>query len=84
MKISTWDVVNNVLGGWTYGLYFLPLIIAQYSIIPETWSGNITSAVLFTVLMVILFLIWPRLIGRQYKAEGFEKVRSVILNSIKR
>ena len=84
MSISLRDVVNNVLGGWAYGLYFVPLIIAQHSIIPETWSGNIISVVVFAILTVSLFLIWPGLIGHQYKVEGIEKVRSVILNRIKR
>ena len=78
MSISLRDVVNNVLGGWAYGLYFVPLIIAQHSIIPETWSGNIISVVVFTILTVSLFLIWPGLIGHQYKVEGVEKVRILI------
>lgn len=84
MSISLRDVVNNVLGGWAYGLYFVPLIIAQHSFIPETWSGNTISIVVFAILTVSLFLIWPGLIGHQYKVEGVEKVRSVILNRIKR
>ena len=84
MNISIRDIVNNVLGGWAYGLYFVPLIIAQHSFIPETWSGNTISIVVFAILTVSLFLIWPGLIGHQYKVEGVEKVRSVILNRIKR
>ena len=84
MNISIRDIVNNVLGGWAYGFYFLPLIIVQYSIMPETWSSDILSAILFSILMVILFLIWPKLIGHQYEKEGVNRLRSFILTKIQK
>ena len=84
MNISLPNVVNNVLGGWVYGLYFVPLLLAQYYIVPENWLGEIVSAIIFTMMIVGLFIIWPDLIGRQYKHDGAEKIRKTILRKIKR
>lgn len=74
MNIPYTDVMQNVVGGWAYGLYFLPLILAQYLIIPSTLAGNIVVAMVFICMMALLLLVFPSLMGQAYKKYAYAKV----------
>lgn len=66
----------NVVGGWAYGIYFLPLVISQYFWIPETIAGCICSLIIFLVLLLLLFVCLPNLIGKKYKEEIYTKMKT--------
>lgn len=81
LQIPNSEIIQNVIGGWAYGLYFIPLIVIQYIILPNTWFMNILSACVFLLFLGILFLVYPNLIGKHYQEEIYCKIKFVIINS---
>lgn len=75
LDISGNVVIRNVLGGWAYGFYFLPMVIIQYLYIPNNWVCNIILAFIFVTLMCLLFVVFPSMIGAEYKEYAYSKVQ---------
>ena len=76
LDISGNAVVRNVLGGWGYGLYFVPLVIMQYMYIPNNWISNIIQAIVFVTLLCLIFIVFPGFIGSGYKEYAYTKVKN--------
>ena len=84
LDITTNRLMRNVFGGWRYGLYFIPLIASQYYLIPNSWYGNIFALIIFMAVMILLLLVFPTLVGSQYRDEMqivIMKIKSKYANS---
>lgn len=76
--LSVYDIFQNVLGGWFYSIFFIPLLVSQYLFMPNTLIFNFLSAFLYVLLMCLLFIFYPSLIGKKFKEEIHVKIKSRI------
>jgi len=78
IEISPLRVLGMMFAAWRYGLLLLPVCIIAYIFLPATLGGDIVMAVLFTVLVLVIFLLMPKFVGKQYEEEVFVKITSYI------
>lgn len=74
IDISPMQTVGIILSSWRYLLIFLPVCAVTYSMLPNSWVGNIGVMSIFLVASVMLFFFFPDLVGKQYKEQLYGKL----------
>lgn len=82
VDVDAMHTTGIILSSWRYMSLFLPACTLAYLLLPDTWGGNITMAVLFVALSIIIFLFLPGLVGMQYKQEVYGKILSFIKHKL--
>ena len=78
------DMVDNILGAWWYFIYFIPLLLLQCIVLPNTFGYNVLSIFIFFVIILVLFVLVPSLIGVKYKNEVHGKLMQIAKIKLKR
>lgn len=68
------EVIGLIMSSWRYGLIMLPICIAAYILLPNTWWGDIAMLSVFLLTTIILFLFMPKIVGKQYYDEVYKKI----------
>ena len=72
------EVISTLLSSWHYALFIYPVMILLSCFTPDNIYGNIIELVVFTVMCVLAFLVFPQIIGSRYKNEAYIKLRKII------
>lgn len=83
IDIRPFEVLGMMLSSWRYGLLLLPVCIIAYIFLPNSWGGDITMAIVFSVLSLSIFLFMPRFVGKQYEDEVYGKIMSFMKGKMK-
>lgn len=67
--------IAEIVSSWRFALLMVPVCGAAYLLMPNTIVGNIVLLVLFVIMVATEFLIFPSLVGRQYKETAYKIVR---------
>ena len=67
------QTVARLLSSGRFLVYFLPIIILAF-FLPSSWGWDIIIAGVFILLVGLIFLLMPRLIGKEYQEEVHEKI----------
>lgn len=78
LHISLKELLTLLFEGWGYSFYFIPLIVSQYCIIPNSVSGDLLSLAIFASSMIIILILVPGLAGREYKNNEYLVLKSQI------
>lgn len=70
----------SILKSYKMFIFIAPIFVLSYYIIPNTWEGSIIKLLIFCVLAIILFILFPSSIGKMYKQEVHVKIISYIKN----
>lgn len=70
------QVISNILSSWRFAIVMLPICLVSYIFLPRTLEGEIAMAVIFILTTAFIFLLMPKLIGKQYEEEVYVKVIS--------
>lgn len=84
IELTTVTVVKNVFASWQPVLIFAPVLGTMEWLMPHTLMTEISIVVVFCVLVIILFFLFPSLVGSQYKEEVYSKVTPVIISKFKK
>lgn len=76
------SVINNVIKGWKFGIYFIPIILIQDTVISNTIWSDYFFLIIFIVIMAFLFLVFPSMIGEQYKNYAYYRIKNVIRSKL--
>lgn len=80
LKISILDTIKEILQGWRFMLFVLPVNIAASILLPHTVQGNCLMAGIFTLCIFAVFLIAPKAVGERYAMQ----IYPVMIDKIKR
>lgn len=69
--MNTFGVIMNAI---KVSLYYIPAYILCMMFIPNTIWGNIMKAVVFCLITILVFLVFPSCVGAKYKNEMYNKV----------
>lgn len=67
-------VVKIITMSWKYMLFFLPLCVVAFMLLPNSMGGEFAMAAFFLILTIVVFLFFPKIVGQQYKDEIHGKV----------
>ena len=76
------NAIGVILSSYKIALYYLPVYILCMLFIPNTIGGNILKLVLFCLVSIIVFLVFPSMVGIKYKNEMYDKIISLIKTKV--
>ncbi len=74
INIEPHSVIGIIIKSWRFSLLIIPILIVAYAFLPNSWAGNIAMAIIFVLLLVVVFLLLPGLVGEIYKKEVYSKI----------
>lgn len=78
IKYSFLNVLKTILISWKFSIVACPIFLLFVCILPHNWLGNILCALIFCIVIVLIFVVFPSLVGKQYKDEIYCKIRIFI------
>ena len=72
------NALGDILSAFKVALYYLPAYAICMAFIPNTVGGNILKLVVFGLITIFVFLLFPSCVGRKYKDEMYNKVLRII------
>ena len=82
MELSLKHVVAEILSSWQFILFMLPLTLAAVVALPNTLVGNLVLLVWYVILSLLVFLMFPSVVGSRYKETAYKNIKSNLLRQI--
>lgn len=76
IDVSTKECINLILTSWRYSICLLPVCIAAIILLPNSWGGDISMAVIFVVTSAVIFILMPGFVGKNYEQEIYSKIKT--------
>lgn len=70
------ETICVILNSWRFSLVLIPLCLFMLFFIPNSFVGNIVLLVLFLFACLLIFLVFPSLVGKLYRENAYMKVKS--------
>lgn len=77
------DALGDILSAFKVVLYYLPAYAICMAFIPNTIEGNILKLMVFGIITILVFLVFPNCVGRKYNDEMYSRVLQFIKGRIK-
>lgn len=61
----------TILKAWKIGYLIIPIMIICTFILPETIWGNIINLIVYGTIVLVGFILFPSLVGKQYKEDAY-------------
>ena len=75
IDVPTMQTIGEIVSSWRLALLMVPVCGAAYLLIPNTVTGNIVLLALFILVAATEFLVFPSLVGKQYRETAYLAVR---------
>jgi PST family polysaccharide transporter len=63
------ELFLSFIKGWYPILYYLLPYVVCLLIIPHDWVGNIIQVIVFLIVTIVIFILYPSLIGEKYQSK---------------
>lgn len=77
------NALGDILYAFKVVLYYLPAYAICMVFIPNTVEGNILKLMVFGIITILVFLVFPNCVGRKYNDEIYSRVLQFIKGRIK-
>ena len=84
IDLSFKDLFILHFSSWKFALVMLPPIIAAYTLSNHTITGCIIILAVFLVSSALTFLVFPGIVGEQYKVEVYHQIISFLNKKFKK
>lgn len=84
VDVKAKDCIGIILSSWRYALILLPVCVTALLLLPNTWIGDIVMAIVFIIMVAIIFIAMPNFVGKQYNEEVYVKIKSIVCNILNR
>ena len=71
-------VMLTIIQSWQSMIILLPICVITSLLLPHNIGGYLIKLVVFVLLSVTLFLVFPSIIGKQYKEEVYLKILNIV------
>lgn len=82
LDVGIGSVFATFFSSWQFIVFLLPVTIPAFFFLPHTWLGNIILCTIFGMVVVVLFLFLPKLCGRLYYEEAYDKIIGFIKSKL--
>lgn len=76
MGVNGRTTICTIFASYRFIVFLFPVYVIFHSILPNTWIGNAMQAMVLAVCLLLLFLLFPGVVGKQYK----EDVHAIVMN----
>ena len=76
------NAIGDILSAFRVALYFIPVYALCMLFIPNTIGGNLLKLVVFCLVSIIVFFVFPSMVGVKYKGEMYDKIISLIKTKV--
>lgn len=76
IDVPIYETIGVVLKSWRFSLILIPICLFMFFFMPKSFLGNVLSFVLFLLSCFLIFLVFPSIVGKQYKEKAYMKVKS--------
>lgn len=84
IKMPFREILQILIQSCYYSLVILPILGLLYYLLPHTVTGEILLLISFTVLVAVLFLFFPKVIGKRYAEDLYPMVKGHINSLLKK
>lgn len=74
------DFLMNIISSWKFGIILIPLMLMSMCLLLGSLWGSILISIIFTVLSIIIFILFPSVVGKQYKDDIYAQTKTKIMN----
>ena len=68
-----------IINSWRFTVVLIPIVLLFVFLLPNSVMGDVLRAVLFACTIIILFLYFPRLIGKDYENMIYPRIHNLVL-----
>lgn len=76
------EVLGTIICSWKFALVLIPICSLYIYFTPNELVWDIMMAVLFCVVVIIEFLVFPILVGQRYREETYENIKQTIIKKL--
>jgi len=80
VEVSATETIAIIVRSWKFSMFEIPVLFVAYLLLPHSWLGNILLAALNVIIVFLLFIVFPKAVGKLYADNAYEKVKRVIMN----
>lgn len=84
IKMPFREILQVLLQSCYYSLIILPILVLLYYLLPHTVIGELILLVSFTLLVAVLFLFFPKIIGKRYAEDLYPMVKGHLNSLLKK
>ena len=74
--VPIYETIGVVVTSWRFSLVLIPFCIFMLIVIPSSFIGNIVLLISFLLVCLLVFLVFPSLVGKLYRENAYMKVKS--------
>lgn len=74
IRVPLMSTISIILSSWRFTLPMVPICGIAYIFIPNTLIGNICLLALFVIVATLEFLVFPSIVGEQYKQTAYKAI----------
>lgn len=82
IELSVKSVLLTIFSSWQFSLVVLLILIPSFIILPSTAIGDILITFEYCLLLLLCFVIFPSIVGDEYKAEAYCKIKGFLYNKV--
>lgn len=71
-------IFGILFSSWRYALLLVPVCLTAYILLPSTWVGAIAMALVFVISTLVIFLLMPGFVGKEYQEEVYYKILNFV------
>ena len=82
VDISILKTIDTIFRAWKCALVIVPVSLLLYHYLPDSLIGNIILALLYGILVIVIFLFFPNIVGYRYANEVHRIIKSKLTNML--
>ena len=76
IDVTLYETIVVILRSWRFSLFLIPICVILFFFLPNTLVGNMLLLAFFLLACMLIFLVFPSIVGKQYKEKAYMKVKS--------
>lgn len=76
------DVLSMLVKSWKFSLFIIPPTVLTIFLAPHSILGDCVVLAVFAICVALVFLVFPELVGHQYKEDAYKQVITFVKSKI--
>ena len=72
------NILMTIIHSWKSMLIFIPVCVVASLLLPSNIGGDIVKMIVFVLVSFTLFLVFPSIIGKEYKEQMYPRVITIV------
>ena len=82
IDVDMLQVVITIMNSYRFSLFILPILMVSMLGTPNTMYGNVLLLIIMIISTVLIFMVFPSIVGKKYKNEIYKDMRNYLNNKL--